>query len=255
MSEQEKTFDTCEKVLNYLETHGKFPDGFGDDPSDWYLEDKKFDLAVPLAAARYRLLPFDSDMWDFNINGTTPSHIGAKYGYLPDDFNDWALEDEEGTSVAHVAAEWGELPEDFDQWDIGAPWTTVAHWAAEHGTIPKNFPTELWYMKDNIGTTVAEVAHEYGYLPEDINRFAPDDIGTLWWNADNEAEAKQWEQDFTAKGAFNFKLMDPDPDTGVIGVTFDLPKAKAKEILGYTPDDEEWLVKEDEPAAKPKMGM
>jgi hypothetical protein len=38
-------------------------------------------------------------------------------------------------------------------------------------------------------------------------------------------------------------------------VTFDLPKAKAQEILGYTPDEEEWLVKEDEPVATPKMGM
>ena len=256
MSEKATTFHTCEQVLAYLEAHGKFPDGFGDDPSDWYLEDERFDLAVPLAAARYRLLPFDSDMWDYNINGTTPSHIGAKYGYLPEGFSDWALEDEEGATVAHVAAEWGELPDDFDQWSIGADkWTSVAHWAAEHGTIPKNFPKELWYMKNNHGKTVAQVAQEYGNLPEGIDLYGPEDIGTLWWNADNEAEAKQWAEEYTAKGASNFKLMDPDQETGVIGVTFDLPKAKAQEILGYAPDEEEWLVKEDEPVAMPKMGM
>lgn len=248
-------FDTCKQVLGYLERNGKFPEGFGNDPNDWYMEDETLHLPVPLAAARYRLLPFDSDMWDYNINGTTPAHIGAKYGYLPEGFSDWTLEDEEGTTVAHVAAEWGELPGDFDQWDIGAPWTSVAHWAAEHGTIPKTFPKELWYMRDKRGRTVAQVAQEWGNLPEDIDLYGPDDIGTLWWNADNEAEAKQWMQDYTAKGASNFKLMDPDPETGVIGVTFDLPKAKAQEILGYTPDNEEWLVKEDEPVTMPKMGM
>lgn len=256
MNEKATTFHSCEQVLAYLETHGKFPDGFGNDPSDWYLEDKKFDLAVPLAAARYRLLPSDSNMWDYNINGTTPAHIAAKYGSLPEGFSDWALEDEECTSVAHVAAEWGELPDDFDQWDIGAKTgASVAHWAAEHGTIPKNFPKELWYMKDANGRTVAQTAQYFENLPEGIDLYGPDDIGTLWWNADNEAEAKQWVQDYTDKGASNFKLMDPDPETGVIGVTFDLPKAKAQEILGYTPDEEEWLVKEDEPVAKPKMGM
>jgi hypothetical protein len=248
-------FDTCEKVLGYLGRNGKFPDGFGDNIEDWYMEDTNLELAVPLAAARYRLLPADSDMWDFNINGTTPAHIAAKYGALPDGFSDWALEDEEGTSVAHVAAEWNELPSDFDQWSIGADtWTSVAHCAAEHGTIPDFFPKELWYMKDATGRTVAQVAKEWGHLPEDISLYGPEDIGTLWWNADDEAEAKQWAQDFTAKGATNVKLMDPDPNTGVIGVTFDLPKGKANEILGYTPDEEEWLVKE-EPGVKPKMGM
>ncbi len=249
-------FETCKQVLGYLERNGKFPEGFGDDPNDWYMEDETLQLAVPLAAARYRILPQDSDMWDFNINGTTPAHIAAKYGSLPEGFNDWDLEDDEGTPVAHVAAEWGELPNTFDRWSIGADsGTSAAHVAAEHGTIPNFFPKELWYMKDSSGRTVAETAHDFGHLPEDIGLHGPEDIGTLWWSADDDAEAKQWVQDYTAKGASNFKFMDPDPSTGVIGVTFDLPKGKANEILGYTPDDEEWLVKEEEPATKPKMGM
>jgi hypothetical protein len=66
-------------------------------------------------------------------------------------------------------------------------------------------------------------------------------IGRLWWIADNEAELKEWCQTYVARGAV-IEDVEPHQDgTSLLNVTLALPKDRAKEILGYEPDDEEWL--------------
>lgn len=65
-------------------------------------------------------------------------------------------------------------------------------------------------------------------------------IGKLWWNADNLAEAQQWQAEYVAKGALLVELK-PEADRAVVDVLITLHKERAKEIFGYEPEDSEWL--------------
>lgn len=66
-------------------------------------------------------------------------------------------------------------------------------------------------------------------------------IGRLWWIADNEAELDEWRQTYVARGAVIEDVQPHQGGTPLLNVTLALPKDRAKEILGYEPDDEEWL--------------
>lgn len=68
----------------------------------------------------------------------------------------------------------------------------------------------------------------------------------LWWMADNQAAADQWTADLTAKGV-KIEKIEPQPAPSTqLNVVFSLDPAKAMEILGYDPDEEEWLEEDDE---------
>lgn len=65
-------------------------------------------------------------------------------------------------------------------------------------------------------------------------------IGTLWWHADDMAEAKQWESKYLANGAISVELK-PEDDRSVVNVIITLDRNRAKEILGHAVGEEEWL--------------
>lgn len=77
-------------------------------------------------------------------------------------------------------------------------------------------------------------------------------IGRIWWNADNLAEAQQWKADFEAKGAISVEIK-PETDRAVVNVIITLERSRAPEILGTVPDAEEWLTEED-PVSKASEG-
>ena len=54
-----------------------------------------------------------ASVWDFYS-----AYDDARSGYLPADFDQWDLADEDGMTVAHTAAKSGHLPPDFDRWDL-----------------------------------------------------------------------------------------------------------------------------------------
>lgn len=74
--------------------------------------------------------------------------------------------------------------------------------------------------------------------------------GTLWWNADNMAEAKGWEADLLKRGADKVE-MRADPGSERVRVFISLDRARANEIMGYPVEDEEWLIPEDRPREVP----
>lgn len=49
---------------------------------------------------------------------TSANFFAARYGLLPDNFNEWGMTDESGWSVAHEAALYGHLPEEFAHMDL-----------------------------------------------------------------------------------------------------------------------------------------
>lgn len=44
--------------------------------------------------------------------------FAARFGLLPDDFNEWGMADSSGWTVAHEAALYGHLPEDFEHLEM-----------------------------------------------------------------------------------------------------------------------------------------
>lgn len=101
----------------------------------------------------------------------------VKRNAIPDDFQDWALKDENGWTVAHEAAIRGTLTESFDQWALATPdGRTVAHVAAGYGGLPADF--DQWHLADSNGWTVAHEAAEGGHL------FVPPD-SPVWEMCDN----------------------------------------------------------------------
>lgn len=66
---------------------------------------------------------------------------------------------------------------------------------------------------------------------------------SLWWTANDWAEAAGWITDLTAKGCHveDVKLTLDRPQVEVV---FNLPVNQAEEILGYQPEEEEWLTKD-----------
>jgi hypothetical protein len=65
-------------------------------------------------------------------------------------------------------------------------------------------------------------------------------IGKLWWNADHMEEAQQWQKEYLAKGALLVELK-PEDDRPIVSVLITLHQERAKEVLGYEPEEEEWL--------------
>ena len=45
---------------------------------------------------------------------TSANFFAARFGMLPDDFNEWGMADESGWTIAHEAALYGHLPDGFE---------------------------------------------------------------------------------------------------------------------------------------------
>lgn len=106
-------------------------------------------------------LPFNFDNWARKDRGgwSTLAHIAAWEGLLPDDFNQWAIKNQDGYTVAHTAANNGHLPKGFDQWELrDEGGKTVAHEAAFWNKLPADF--DQWGLTDDYGQTVRKVADE-----------------------------------------------------------------------------------------------
>ncbi len=68
---------------------------------------------------------------------------------------------------------------------------------------------------------------------------AADEIGTLWWIAQDETELRTWRNRYAG---VDFISSRPHADGSTrVDVFLSLPKARALELLGHQPDDEEWL--------------
>lgn len=65
--------------------------------------------------------------------------------------------------------------------------------------------------------------------------------GKLWWCADNDIEAAEWKADLLSKGALNVEIKET-PDRATRDVIITLPLANANSIVGYTIEEEEWLI-------------
>ena len=64
--------------------------------------------------------------------------------------------------------------------------------------------------------------------------------GTLWWIADSELEAEEWKSQFEGAGA-HVEIHPHGPDDEQHDVLITLEREDAKRILGYVPNEEEWL--------------
>lgn len=65
-------------------------------------------------------------------------------------------------------------------------------------------------------------------------------LGRVWFTADDANEALTWQLEYMFKGAA-FVRLEPEEDRPQVHVFITLDKSQAKEVLGYTPDEEEWL--------------
>ena len=63
-------------------------------------------------------------------------------------------------------------------------------------------------------------------------------IGMLWWFADSVEEAQQWRSEYLGKGAL---LVEIKPSKDNVTVLITLYRERARAILGYEPEIEEWL--------------
>ena len=132
---------------------------------------------------------------------------------------------------------------------------TVGETVGEH-SIPHRFVvlcSKFEYARGEHFQRAKEIANNMGLdslvaaveVPAVIKTEQMGEKGTLWWSADNMGEADKWVKGLSAKGCRIVKV-DPEDDRSVVHVVFELPKDRAKEILGYEPAEEEWVDQEDD---------
>lgn len=85
----------------------------------------------------------------------------------------------------------------------------------------------------------------------DMDRALNRGTDRLWWIADNEAEADEWLKDLVSKGCTLVKK-EAHAEGGRVDLVFSLNKARAIEVLGYVPDEEEWLEAETPEPTSPE---
>lgn len=64
-------------------------------------------------------------------------------------------------------------------------------------------------------------------------------IKKMWWIADDQADAKKMATELLEKGALNIRICGEDP----IGVFFSVDTNTVEDVLGYVPDEDEYLEK------------
>jgi hypothetical protein len=134
-------------------------------------EGSVFATPIAFALAKYGYLPEWFEDWHLTAGPErkTVAHVAADCGALPDGFGQWNLRDAKGRTVAHAAAEKGFLPDGFDYWRmLDGEGDTVAHVAAAHNHLPKDF--DSWLLKNKEGKTVVQAAMERGFLPGGFER-------------------------------------------------------------------------------------
>jgi hypothetical protein len=126
--------------------------------------------SVAHTAARYGTLPENFDQWSLaDEDGWTVAHAAARYGHLPDNPELWGIADAHGHTAAHEGAQWAELPDGFNHWSLANKdgWT-VAHEGAD--CLPELF--DSWELADKHGWTVAHAAANLGSLPVRFDRWS-----------------------------------------------------------------------------------
>ena len=78
-----------------------------------------------------------------------------------------------------------------------------------------------------------------GKLPADEE--IPEDYGRLWLSADNRTELVEWEREWRASCGVRVVTVSTEVDREIIHVVIELKKSRALEILGYTPEADEWM--------------
>jgi len=104
----------------------------------------------------------------------------------------------------------------------------------------------VYFVPEADGTLVKAAVYREGIELTDVDLdgivpVIPETRRSLWWSAENQAEADEWVADLTAKGCIIEKV-DPQQGRPQVDVIFSLDPTKAKEILGYEPEEEEWLI-------------
>ena len=88
--------------------------------------------------------------------------------------------------------------------------------------------------KDNVLSSIDQA------LFMGISNISGQDIGKIWWSADDLAQAEQWKTEYLKKGAISVELK-PEDDRSIVGVIITLDRTRAEEIFGHEVGDEEWL--------------
>lgn len=101
------------------------------------------------------------------------------------------------------------------------------------------FEHALWGIESDSADYLREVAAE---LAEQIE--LPPVLGRMWWIADDDAEFRADVERLTNAGARVVRVDSSDAPR--IGYVFELDRAKARDIVGYEPDAEEWLTEDDD---------
>ena len=146
---------------------GQFAGKANPEPTEDTIGASVWDFYSAYDDARSGYLPADFDQWDLaDEDGCTVAHVAAYCGKLPPDFDQWDLANKYGWTVSHIVAKSGNLPPDFDQWDLADDKTgwTVAHAAARSGHLPPDF--DRWDLADKNGLTVRQVAESKPPLRE-----------------------------------------------------------------------------------------
>jgi len=69
------------------------------------------------------------------------------------------------------------------------------------------------------------------------------EVGTLWWHFDNKTEAESWIAENKERGVSNIRIQNR-PDSSIVEVIFDIEKDRVQDVLGYEPEEDEWLIEE-----------
>lgn len=149
-------FDEIDKIF-WKARMGTLPESF----TDWALADVTGVTVAHTIVGHGHQLPSSFAHWGMlDEHGRTVAHVAVATKAFPPGFKGWAaqgvwsLRNIAGWTVAHFAAHHGVLPDDFDQWELENNGVTVAHSAAEAGTLPSNFAD--WGIKDFDGRTVGD---------------------------------------------------------------------------------------------------
>lgn len=167
-----------------------------------------------LSARSDELLSF----WNGRDNPTRlPAAIVAAEipGLLPPNFPYWDVSEPSGLTAAHHAAAAGNV-EGWNRflWMIAEETNgrTAAHEYVMHNTPSSDFPTELWGLRDNDGTTVAHTAAIAGTLPEALKT----DPSVMRLTDDNGVFVAQFVAEFSEPGPdwpfWDLHWHDPEPD-------------------------------------------
>lgn len=112
----------------------------------------------------------------------------------------------------------------------------------QDATDPLQYAQDL--LRDALKHAALENLDQHDVLTDDIVALIPEGWGALWWTASDRCEVNKWMQEYSEKGAIVLHLNPHDPndiDASPYDFLFCLPVDRAAEILGYLPEESEWM--------------